>query len=146
MDIGFPTVGFWADNGGKFKNHKMKEFVNKLGIKIEFTLAFSPWSNGVNERNHYSFEVIVRKVMEEDKKLALQEAVNMASWTHNKNVNVLGFSPLHLVIRKNVVFPGLVRGDEATDSLYDDEMVRKIMERHYNMIKEFKELEFTKKL
>ena len=42
LDIGFPTVGFWADNGGKFKNHKMEEFVNKLGIKIEFTPAFSP--------------------------------------------------------------------------------------------------------
>ena len=31
--------------------------------------------------------------MEEDRKLTLQEAVNMASRTHNTNVNVLGFSP-----------------------------------------------------
>ena len=23
LDIGFPTVGFWADNGGKFKNNKI---------------------------------------------------------------------------------------------------------------------------
>ena len=45
-----------------------------------------------------------------------------------------------------MVFPGLGNGDEAMGSLYDDEMVRKIMERHYNMMKEFRELEFTKKL
>ena len=64
LDIGFPTVGFWADNGGEFKNHKLEEFVNKMGIKIEFTPAFSPWSNRVNERNHYSCDVIVKKVME----------------------------------------------------------------------------------
>ena len=31
MDLGFPTVGFWADNGGEFKNSKMEEFVTKLG-------------------------------------------------------------------------------------------------------------------
>ena len=43
----------------------MEEFVNKLGIKIEFTPAYYPWSNGVNERNHYSCNVVVKKVMEE---------------------------------------------------------------------------------
>ena len=40
MDIGFPVVRFWADNGGKFKNYKMEELVNMLGIKIKFILAF----------------------------------------------------------------------------------------------------------
>ena len=37
MDISFQNVGFLADNGAKFKNYKRKEFVNKLGIRIEFT-------------------------------------------------------------------------------------------------------------
>ena len=91
--------------------------------------------NRVNERNHYSYDMIVRKVMEQDKKLTLQEAVDMASWTHNTNVNVLEFSPIQLVTGKNVVFHGLVIVNEATVSFYDDEMVRKIMERHYGMIK-----------
>ena len=40
----------------------MEEFVNKLGIKIDFTPAFSPWLTGMNERNHYSFDVIEKKV------------------------------------------------------------------------------------
>ena len=52
----YPTVEFWSDNGGEFRNSKMEEFVNKLEIKIRFTLVFSPWSNGVNERNHYNCE------------------------------------------------------------------------------------------
>ena len=91
MDLGFPTVGFWCNNGGEFRNYKMEEFVNKLGLKIEFTPAYSPWSNGTNERNHYSCDIIVRKIMEEDKKVTLQEAVTMSAWTHNTNVNVLGY-------------------------------------------------------
>ena len=31
IDLGFPTVRFWCDNGGEFRNSKMEEFVNKLG-------------------------------------------------------------------------------------------------------------------
>ena len=90
MDLGFPTMGFWCDNGGEFRNFKMEEFMNKLGLKIDFTPSHSPWANGVNERNHYSCDVIVQRVMEEDHKIGLQEAVTMAAWTHNTNVNVLG--------------------------------------------------------
>ena len=84
--------------------------------------------------------------MDEDKKVSLEEAVDLASWTHNTNVNVLGFQPLQLVIGKSVMMPGLTMGEMATDSLYDDEMIRNIMEHHYIMMKEFRELEFSKKL
>ena len=66
--------------------------------------------------------------MEGDRKISLQEAVNMSSWTHNTNVNTLGYTPLQLVTGKNVMFPGLLTESVATDSLYDDELVRKIME------------------
>ena len=78
--------------------------------------------------------MIVKKIMEEDINKTLQEAVSMASWTHNTNVNVLGFSPLQLVTGKNVLYPELVTGNGATYSLYNDEMVRKIMERHYGLM------------
>ena len=125
---------------------KMEEFVNKVGIKIDLTPAFSPWSNEVNKRNHYSCDIIVKKAMEEDKKLKLQTAVNMASWTHNTNVNTFGYSPLQLVIGKSIVLPGLNDGNIVTESEYQEKAVRRIMERHYGMMKEFRELEFSKML
>ena len=143
LPYGYPTIGFWSDNGGEFRNSKMEEFVSKLGLKIKFTLAYSPWSNGINERNHYNCDVIVKKIMEEDKKVGLGEAVDMASWTHNTNVNVKGFQPLQLMTGKSVMIPGLTMGNLATDSMADDEMVRKIMERHYLFMKEFRILEFS---
>ena len=52
--------------------------MNKLGLKIEWNPVFSPWSNRINERNHYSVDVIVRKIMNYDAKIVLQNAVNMA--------------------------------------------------------------------
>ena len=48
LDIGFPRVGFWADNRGELRNIKIEVFVNKLGIKVDFTPAFSPCSKCVN--------------------------------------------------------------------------------------------------
>ena len=59
--FGYRLVEFNADNGGEFRNYKMEEFVSKLGKKIEFSPSFYPWSNGLNKRNHYSSNRIVRK-------------------------------------------------------------------------------------
>merc|ERR1712030_13939 len=122
MEVGFPTVGWWSDNGGEFRNSKMEEYVAKMGLTINFTPSYSPWSNGINKRNHYSCDVIVKKIQEENKKVTLQEVVSMAAWTHNTN------------------------GNMVTESLYDDETVRVIMERHNEILKDFRQVEFTKKL
>ena len=79
--------------------------------------------------------MIVRKVMEQDRRLVLQEAVTMASWTHNTNVNTLGYCPLQLITGKSIILPGLTSGNLATESLYDDEAVRRIMETHHETAK-----------
>merc|ERR1712074_193365 len=57
-----------------------------------------------------------------------------------------GYSPLQLVTGKNIVLPGLSNGNIATESLYDDEAIRRIMERHYEILKQYRQVEFTKKL
>ena len=92
----------------------MEEFVSKLGIKIEFSLSYSPWSNGLNERNHYSADIVVKKLMDEDNKMVLSEAVEMAAWTHNTNVMVSSYTPLQLMTGKSVTYPGISQGNEAT--------------------------------
>ena len=108
MDLGFPAVGLWADIGGEFRNYKMEQFMNKLGFKMNFDLAYLPLLNGVNKSNHYSCDVIVGKIIDGDKKVDLQEVVNMASWTHNSNVNILGYTPLQLVTGKKRCFSWVV--------------------------------------
>ena len=50
---------------------KMGEFGSKVGIKIEFSTAYFPWYNGINERHHYSADVVVKKTMEENKGMNL---------------------------------------------------------------------------
>ena len=57
MNFGYPILGFYADNGEEFKNNKMDEFTNKIGLKVEFGPVISPWSSGIDERNYYSCDV-----------------------------------------------------------------------------------------
>ena len=73
---------------------KMDELVSKLGISINYGPADSPWSNGVNERNHASCDITIKKLME-DKKIGLTDVlVKTAAWTHNTCVKQRGYSPL----------------------------------------------------
>merc|ERR1712030_120805 len=65
---------------------------------------------------------------------------------HNTNQNTRGYSPLELVTGKSIVLPGLSNGNLATESLYDDEAIRRIMERHHEVLKQYRQIEFTKKL
>ena len=53
----------------------MGMFVGQLGIRIEFSPSYSTWSNGLNEWNHYSADRIVRKLLDENKEMALEQAV-----------------------------------------------------------------------
>ena len=108
-----------------------------MNIKINFGPPYSTWRNSVNERNHYSADLVLSKVLEDDPKINLQTAVNLASWTHNTNVNKLGYSPLHLVTGKALVFPGETVGNLSTDSLCENEVVRRIVERHPKVAEEF---------
>ena len=75
--------------------------------------------------------------MEEDKKVGLGEAVDMASQTHNTNVMVSGFTPM--------IFPGISQGNVATESMYQDDGVRTIMERHNEVGRQYREQEFEEK-
>ena len=55
---------------------------------------------------------------------------------------VSGCNPLMLVTGKSVVHPGISTGNVATESMYEDEAVRKAMERHFEISKEFREIVF----
>ena len=50
--FGFPSRGFCADNSGEFQNAELEEFASKAGFQVKFGPAYSPWSNGLNERNN----------------------------------------------------------------------------------------------
>ena len=84
----------------------------------------------------------MRKLLDENLGMLQEQAVVRACWTNNTNIMVSGYNPLTLMTGKSVVHPGISTGNEATESMYEDEAVRKAMERHFEISKEFREIEF----
>ena len=67
MNVGFPSQGFFADNSCEFANIKLDELTSKLGLTVKFGPSYSPWYNSLNEQNHASADVTIKKLMEEHK-------------------------------------------------------------------------------
>lgn len=92
LNFGFPLIGFFVENGGEFANTKQDKLTSKLGLKVRFGPTFLLCSNGLNERNHASSDITIKKMMEDKKKPHTDTLVKAAAWTHNILVKKLGFS------------------------------------------------------
>ena len=92
----------------------LDELACKLGIMVRFRPAYSPWSNGINEQNHASADLTIKKMMEEKRTALTDLLVKAAAWTYNTSINKFGYSPLQLVTGKSVTLPGLTTGNTAT--------------------------------
>ena len=53
---------------------------------------------------------------------------------------------MSLITGKSVTYPGVSSGNIATDSLFDSEGIKRIMERHHDVTKVFRETEHSQKL
>ena len=141
LPFGIPAIGFYADNDTEFKNVKIDELINKLGISMNYDPAYSPWYNDIDRKNHASCDITIKKLMD-DKKIELTDIlVKTAAWTHNTNVNKAGFSPLMLVTGKAVSIPGLTTDAEGRESFNNTESVNKTMETIHKVTREFREAE-----
>ena len=78
-------------------------------------------SRSLNKHNHG----IANKIW---KKLTQPQAVDLAGWVHNTNVNRLGYSPMQLMIGKVTNLPGFIKGMRVTDTNIALEIVKKKLE------------------
>ena len=113
---------------------------------MKFGPAYSPWSNGFNERNHTSADLIIKKLMKEKKTALTDSLVKAAVWTHNTSINKLGYSPLQLVTSKSVTLPGLTTGNVSTESMTDCEAIQRTIETLNKTVSEFCEADMKRKL
>ena len=123
---GYPNKSFFADNGTEIKKKNLEEMARRIGIKICLTPSYSPWSNGVCERRHGTIDLVVRKLMEDDPNLKLEDALDHAIWAKNIEIGRHGKSPFQIIFGKSPVLPGINDGNVMSDSIVTDaEVVRK---------------------
>ena len=144
---GIPSKGIFSDNGGEFRNSAIKEMASKYGINLYLTAAHSPWSNGRNERNHYSCDITVEKMLEEDLKMTLGEAVSYAVYAHNLQINKRGFSPNQLLFGKQNCIPGITDGTPAScEPVIESDVFRKEFIRRQKAEDEYRRVDSNERL
>ena len=146
LNVGFSSAGFFADNDGEFANIKSDELKSKLRLIVKFRPSYSPWSSGINEKNHASADITIKKLMEQHMTPCMDSLVKAAAWTHNTPVNKLVYSPLQLVTGQAVMIPGLTTGNVATESMTDSKAVQRTMENLMQITSEFRESDMRKNL
>lgn len=94
-----------SDIGGEMSNKEMLDVASNLGTQLTTTASYSPHQNGVNERNHATVDVMIKKMMESDGSLTPEMALYWSLNAKNSLENVYGFSPYQLVFATNPRLP-----------------------------------------
>ena len=113
----------------------------RLGVIVRYGPAYSPCSNGINERHHASCDVTIKKMMEEKITQLNDSIVKAAAWTHITNVNKLRYTPFQLVTRKSCTHPGLTLGSVETERVSDTEALQNVMEKILKTTAELRDAE-----
>ena len=100
-----PPKRFLADNGGEFANEVFRDMCSNLNIEVMNTAAYSPWQNGLCERNHAVVDSCVAKILEEQPGTNLEIALTWAVNAKNSLSMVYGWSPYQLVFGANPNLP-----------------------------------------
>jgi transposase InsO family protein len=85
-EFSLPIKKMRSDNGTKFKNTHVEEFLDEEGIKHEFSTLYTPQQNGVVERKNRTLIDMARTMLDEYNTLDLFwcEAVNTACHAINR--------------------------------------------------------------
>ena len=81
--MGYPTGNFFADNGTEFKGNILEAIAKKTGIKVKLGPSYSAWSNGGVERKHGAVDLTIKKMIEDDPNIKVEEALKHATWARN---------------------------------------------------------------
>merc|ERR1712098_181028 len=120
---------FQFDNGGEFNNPEMLELAEKYGLTLTpaTTAAFSPFSNGLCEKNHGVVDLMMEKMMAEDPSLKEEEALDYALNAKNCETNNKGFSAYQIVYGANPNIPGI---ENSTPSSIETEFESEEVKQH----------------
>ena len=117
-----------SDIGGETSNKEMMDVASNLGTQLTTTAAYSPHQNGVNERNHATVDIMIKKMMESDSSLTPEIALYWALNAKNSLENVYGYSPYQLVFATNPRLPTITNcGPPGLEGITNSEIFSRNM-------------------
>ena len=96
-----------SDNGGEFNSDEMQEVCSILNVEHCTTAAYSPFQNGLCERNHAVVDSILLRLKEQYPKYDLETLLCWANMVKNSLQMWNGYSSYQLVLGRNPSFPNI---------------------------------------
>ena len=141
-------IKFLFDNGPEFANPQIIDLAEKFGLPLSnVTAAYSPYSNGICERNHAVVDRMMAKMMAADPSLTDQSALDYALHARNMETNNKGFSPFQIVYGENPRIPGIITSNPPSlSSNFESEDVRKHILRVQTAREAFREADTNERV
>ena len=96
------------DNGGEFSSDELREVASILDVRDCTTAAYSPFQNGLCERNHAVVDMMLLKMQEQCPNTDLEVLLAWANMAKNSLRMVYGYSPNQLIFGINPVLPNIL--------------------------------------
>ena len=120
-----------SDRGGEFCCEELVAIAEYLGVRSSFTAAYSPYQNGINERNHAICDRMISKMRTHDPSLSVQVALTWALVAKNSLENVSGFSPFQIVFGSQPKLPSVYTSGPPG---YEEVEMNKAVADHINAL------------
>ena len=135
------------DNSGEFANDELRQLGNQFGINIKHTAGNSLWANRLNECNHATIDLMMKKMLEDSPKLDKALALHYAVSVRNCSFYVNGFTPSQLVIGQNPKLTSPFHDDlPALEGCATSPTIAKHLNSLANVWKAFTQIETSCKL
>ena len=105
-----------VDNGGEFVNGKMTDLCQNFNIRILTTAGYSPFQNGLCERNHSVVDEIIDRMMTSGRYTSVKAALGAAIFAKNIHITSLGFSPYQIAFGTNPRIPGAIENEPPAEN------------------------------
>ena len=136
-----------CDNGGEWANNTFLELCEQMNIRVMHTAAYSPFSNGLCERNHAVIDEMVAKIMCDQPTCSLSVALAWAVNAKNCLQMVGGYSPYQLVFGRNPRLPCAINDNlPALEGVTSSDVLAKHLNASHSARKAFIAAETSEKI
>ena len=127
-----PMEFLHSDRGGEFLNETLTKVAEYLQVKHTATASYTPNANGLNERNHYTVDTMLERMILAEPDLKVEVALSWCINAKNTLGNHNGFSPAQIVFGQNPKLPTIFTA--GPPGLEDDISMPKAVAQHINSI------------
>ena len=127
-----PMEFLHSDRGGEFLNETLTTVAEYLQVKHTATASYTPNANGLNERNHYTVDTMLERMILAEPDLKVEVALSWCINAKNTLGNHNGFSPAQIVFGQNPRLPTVFTA--GPPGLEDEISMPKAVAQHINSI------------